>query len=99
MIGLYILSAIGLVLFNMFLFRRNAYYEKHATSWDMVSYIKDPLLRLFILLLCLVPFLGPTLTIFHVILTIISYVEVANHLPGRDGTMLGKLNKFLEKWI
>jgi uncharacterized membrane protein len=96
---IYILSAIGLVLFNMFLFRRNAYYEKHATSWDMVSYIKEPLLRLLVLLLCLVPFLGPLLTILHIIFTIISYIEVANRLPNTDETRLGKLNKFLDKWI
>jgi hypothetical protein len=99
MIGLYILSAIGLVLFNMFLFKRNAYYEKHATPWHVVSYIKEPSLRLLFLLGCLVPFFGLALTILHIILTIISYAEVANHLPNRDGTTLGKLNKFLEKYI
>jgi uncharacterized membrane protein len=96
---IYILSAIGSVLFNMFLFKRNAYYMKHASSWDIVFYIKDPLLRLLVLLLCLVPLLGPLLTILHIIFTIISYIEVANRLPNTDETRLGKLSKFLSKYI
>jgi hypothetical protein len=96
---IYILLTIGSVLFNMFLFKRNAYYMKHKGPYDTVFYIKDPLLRLLVLFLCLVPFLGPALTMVHIILTIISYIEVANRLPNTDETRLGKLSKFLSKYI
>ena len=94
-----ILSAIGLVLFNMFLFKRNRYYMKHKDVYDMVHYISDPSLRLLWLLGCLVPLLGILLTIIHIPLTIISYSETKDNLPSRDGTRVGKLNKFLDKLI
>jgi hypothetical protein len=96
---IYILSTIGLVLFNMFLFKRNRYYMKHKDVYDMVHYISDPSLRLLVLLLCLVPALGISLTIIHIPLTIISYSETKDNLPSRDGTKLGELNNFLDKLI
>jgi hypothetical protein len=94
-----ILSAIGLVLFNMFLFKRNRYYMKHKDVYDMVHYISDPSLRLLWLLGCLVPLLGILLTILHIAFTIVSYLETQENLPSREGTALGKLNKFLSKYI
>ena len=72
---------------------------KHKGTYDTVFYIKDPLLRLLVLLLCLIIQLGIFLTILHIILTIISYIEVANRLPNIDETRLGKLSKFLSKYI
>jgi hypothetical protein len=96
---IYILSTIGLVLFNMFLFKRNRYYMKHKEVYDEVYYISDPSLRLLWLLGCLVPLLGILLTIIHIPLTIISYSETKDNLPSRDGTKLGELNKFLDKLI
>jgi hypothetical protein len=96
---IYILSAIGLVLFNMFLFRRNRYYMKHKETYDTVFYIKEPLLRLLFLLGCLVPVVGILLTIVHLAFTIISYLETEENLPSQYGTRLGKLNKFLDKLI
>ncbi len=94
-----ILSAIGLVLFNMFLFKRNRYYMKHKDVYDTVYYISDPSLRLLWLLGCLVPLLGILLTIVHITITIISYSETKDNLPSREGTKLGELNKFLDKLI
>jgi hypothetical protein len=94
-----ILSAIGLVLFNMFLFKRNRYYMKHKDVYDTVYYISDPSLRLFWLLGCLVPLLGIFVTMLHIVFTIISYSETKDNLPSREGTALGKLNKFLDKLI
>ena len=98
-IMIYILSAIGLVLFNMFLFKRNRYYMKHKEVYDEVYYISDPSLRLLVLLLCLVPALGIFVTMFHIAFTIVSYSETKDNLPSRDGTQVGKLNKFLDKLI
>ena len=96
---IYILSVIGLILFNMFLFKRNRYYMKHKGTYDTVYYISDPSLRLLWLLGCLIIPLGILLTILHIFLTIMSYSETKDNLPSRDGTRLGKLSKFLDKYI
>jgi len=69
---------------------------KHKGEFDTVFYIKDPLLRLLILLLCLVPLLGPILMVVHTITTIMSYMEVVDELPNKGETRLGK---FLSKYI